>query len=273
MGDIDTTVEIKKVCTKRVNESRSPQMNTNGDVVLVSDDSVVESPVFSVESISMGSSDGDPMVPITPHSKGEGVDCRLGVDDSLSPLVFPKKLIDCDSKGGGFIERECDSLSAFSSPNRKLLHCDSLINDGGLFSEDSPCTPKKDVFNPFAPGPDKLNLAPYRRKYTEELKFSVARKLQFDLCTKFTPDSEDVAVSEEEMLFQSVYSDILEAIISTQDKENGKVSFELPLSDGCRTPVRAPRLSGVSDTCPGAPVKGSNRCRRIDKEIIRKLEF
>ncbi|KAH1054859.1 hypothetical protein J1N35_032924 [Gossypium stocksii] len=44
-------------------------------------------------------------------------------------------------------------------------------------------------------------------------------------------------------------------------------------SDGSKTPPSAPCLNGVSDTCPGAPIKLTGRSRVTDLGFCRKLEF
>ncbi|KAL2457873.1 Uncharacterized protein Adt_46155 [Abeliophyllum distichum] len=162
-----------------------------------------------------------------------------------------------------------------SSPNVPCSN--SYLNNHPNFpNEDSPRTPKENVFDPFAPGPDKLLLAPHHGKCTEESRINVVRQLNFmstaNLFRDANRDANEETILDEE--FESVYGTLLEAIISEQTKELvAKALSEVSESDGFRTPTSAPRLSGVADTCPRAPVKSSSKCRVIDKELCRKLEF
>ena len=52
-------------------------------------------------------------------------------------------------------------------------HIDSDNENG------SPRTPKGVLFNPFAPGPEDMVRAPQSRKYHEEVRNNIVRKLQF----------------------------------------------------------------------------------------------
>ncbi|KAH1030334.1 hypothetical protein J1N35_042508 [Gossypium stocksii] len=88
----------------------------------------------------------------------------------------------------------------------------------------SPRTPKDGIFDPFAPS---------YSKYVDEMRITVARRLNFDISV-------------------------------------GTVECD---SDGSKTPPSAPCLNGVSDTCPGAPIKLTGRSRVIDLGFCRKLEF
>jgi hypothetical protein len=143
------------------------------------------------------------------------------------------------------------------------------IDDG------SPRTPKDDVFDPFAPGPDDLALAPLCNKYLHVSKGIIARRLNFDFSSIEAVEEEAGAqpLSDEEML-ESVYENLLQVIISKQTEGLlSGISHVDCDSDGCRTPPSAPRLSGVADTCPGAPMKPTGKPRNIDLGLCRKLDF
>ena len=62
--------------------------------------------------------------------------------------------------------------------------------------------------------------------------------------------------SDEEIMFKFVYESVLEAIISNQ---TAKISSPESDSDGFKTPTSAPRLKGVAETCPGAPLKPTRK--------------
>lgn len=143
------------------------------------------------------------------------------------------------------------------------------------------CTPKYSVFGPFAPGRDTFLLASHPTKYIQESGDNVVRRqLTFgeSTCCCIPRTNTVTAISEEEeILFQTVYKSLLEAIISMQTK--GIPSPRISLSqtsvvvDGFATPCSATGLSVVAETCPGAPVKLSRKITRIQKGLCRRLEF
>lgn len=129
-------------------------------------------------------------------------------------------------------------------------------------------TPKGLGFDPFAPGPDELMLAPQCKKYFTDSRAKVTRQLYFEETLNF---SENVGtVSEDEMLFELLYNSLLQVI---NEDLHLKASTPLSDSDGYKTPTSAPHLSGVSDTCPAAPMKPVSRYKRIDKGLCKKLIF
>lgn len=202
-------------------------------------------------SLSASTGNGSSLEPVTPDSNPESEDQFYGFS---SPLTLYS-----------------------SSPN--LLCLNSYQNNHKNFpNEDSPQTPKETVFDPFAPGPDKLLLAPHGGKCMEESRINVVRQLNFNSTANLLGDANHEANKEiilgEEKLFESVYGTLLEAIISEQTQELvAKALTQVSESDGYRTPTSAPCLNGVADTCPGAPVKSTSKFRVIDKELCRKLEF
>ncbi|KAJ4972352.1 hypothetical protein NE237_005451 [Protea cynaroides] len=142
-------------------------------------------------------------------------------------------------------------------------------------SDPSPRTPKEDVFDPFAPGPDELMLAPRCKKYLEESRNHVWRRLNFDSGIEpFEVGNSMKSISQEQLFIETVYESILEEIVSQQVEALEGVSLPFGIDcDGCRTPELLPLLNGVAETCPGAPVKPTRKLRNIDKELCRKLEF
>ncbi|PIM97272.1 hypothetical protein CDL12_30259 [Handroanthus impetiginosus] len=169
-------------------------------------------------------------------------------------------------------------LTCVSSPHNVICFNSNLSKSPTSPNGDNAHTPKESVFDPFAPGPGKFMLAPHPRKYMEGLGTNVAQKLNF-MCAKsligdINCETSRETTSEEDNLFESVYNAILDAIVSEQTKElvtNAKT--QVSDSDGFRTPNFARRLSGIAETCPGAPVKSTSKCRNIGKELCRKLEF
>ncbi|KAI3676568.1 hypothetical protein L1987_86179 [Smallanthus sonchifolius] len=133
---------------------------------------------------------------------------------------------------------------------------------------DSPRTPKAAVFDPFAPGPDNLLLAPRSMKYLQESRSYVERKLSFNsVMTK--NDCKHVSESaleddaDDDMLLEAVYDSLLECIIAKQAEgilgEISAVDSSSP--DSFTTPPFAPRLTGIAETCPDAPLKPVKKSR------------
>lgn len=121
-------------------------------------------------------------------------------------------------------------------------------------------TPKETLFDSFAPASDKFLLAPHHRKYREESRNLVVRRLDFT--TAEFRNASTTCSDEEERLFEIVYSTIVEAILA-----------EAAAPAPTPTPGTPPLLTGVADTCPAAPIKLARKQRCIDKEICKKLEF
>uniref|UniRef100_A0A6N2KAC5 Uncharacterized protein n=1 Tax=Salix viminalis TaxID=40686 RepID=A0A6N2KAC5_SALVM len=185
--------------------------------------------------------------PVTPDSIKETGDFPL------SPATLVKKLP--------------KALSFTTITNRSEDHLDNFS---------SPRTPKDGVFDPFAPGHEDKILAPQCKKYYDEARASVVRRLNFTSSFRALRNEsfgDDVELSDEEM-FESVYESLLEAIVLKQTEgaleEMTKLEWD---SDDCTTPPAAPILTGVPDTCPAAPLKRKGKSRTIDLGLCRKLEF
>ncbi|KAB1224687.1 hypothetical protein CJ030_MR2G024687 [Morella rubra] len=184
--------------------------------------------------------------PITPESAKEIGDVSI---DSKSPVTL------------------LDKVASFES------NSDSDKVPFGCFNDTSPRTPEDGVFDPFAPGPDDIALAPLGNKCHHEFKGIIPRRLNFDFSSveAVAVEAGAQSLSDEEM-FEAVYENLLEAIVSKQAEVlHSGISGVDSDSDGCKTPPLAPLLNGVADTCPGAPVKSSGKSRDIDLGLCRKL--
>ncbi|XP_054784660.1 unknown protein 1 [Prosopis cineraria] len=193
------------------------------------------------------------LVPITPDVDRENGDFRIDLQSPLTVIKKPFKLSDIDS-------------------NCKENGCKVTLVDNG-----SPKTPEDGVFDPFAPGPEIMARAPLCKKYANDLRSCVARRLNFnpsaDAVQHKSFGYDEESLSDQEM-FESVYENLLEAILSTQAEsilaEIPDVAYD---PEDCKTPPSAIRLNGIADTCPGAPVKPGNKQRIIPVGLRRKLEF
>lgn len=146
---------------------------------------------------------------------------------------------------------------------------------------DSPGTPKNSVFDPFAQGPDHLMLAPRCQKYNEDSQTSAARRLKFKESPSFVrysghnDNNSKEAICVEETLFETVYNNLLEVIVSEQNEEFlAGISNHTSYSSGDRTPTSSPLLSGIAETCPAAPKKPTTKFRNINmSSLCKRLEF
>lgn len=171
-----------------------------------------------------------------------------------------------------------DFMSAFISPFSIGSNSHMLHNGDNIYmneDDDCPSTPKAGVFDPFAPGSDDLLMAPVSMKYLEESRTYVARRLNFtSLVTKnIYEKGEGVCESalDDDMLLEAVYKSLLEAIVSKQAED---IISEISAShDALTTPPSAPRLTGIAETCPGAPFKHVKKSRNIDLGLCRRLAF
>ncbi|KAA8517577.1 hypothetical protein F0562_017793 [Nyssa sinensis] len=182
---------------------------------------------------------------------------------------------DSNRESGDFIFDFTSPLTLVSSPP-KGVSFDSHWNVDP--TDNSSHTPKAAVFDSFAPGPDKLMLAPHCNKYLKESQSNVARRLNFNASIKCSGDgnkgNDAKPISDEAILLETVYGTLLEAIVSK--KAEGlfaEISPPDPGSSGFMTPTSAPRLNGITETCPGAPMKPTRKSRSIDQWLCRKLEF
>ncbi|XP_008788044.1 unknown protein 1-like isoform X1 [Phoenix dactylifera] len=139
-------------------------------------------------------------------------------------------------------------------------------------------TPTESIFNPFAPGPEDLMLAP-KKKMTRESKIPLRRQLQFDSCSDSMENveanaSEDAA--QEDRFLKLICKSFFDLIVSSELKEISveRLPVESNPSEGFKTPTSLPFLTGVAETCPAAPMRPHGlKARRLSPYICRKLDF
>ncbi|XP_061368501.1 uncharacterized protein LOC133311460 [Gastrolobium bilobum] len=158
----------------------------------------------------------------------------------------------------------------------KLACIDSERNASGSVDNNncSPRTPKDGVFDPFAHGPDYMARAPYSNKCLDESRIGVARQLNFHVVQQQNPFHDAESLSDNDM-FESVYENILQVIVSNQSEEGVSVLMSNVECDSvdCKTPPSPPHFTGIADTCPGAPRKPACKPRNIQPGLCKKLEF
>lgn len=223
----------------------------NGEVKLVK----LEENCVNVEAKTVVKHSPPSMMPVSPHASDEGIQVPSDFTMPSTVLTSPPELACVVA------HKKCP---APGSPDAS-----------------SPCTPKEGFFDPFAPGIDDFMMAPRGSKYSQETRSSAARSLNFGSSVKVAIDeyceSDAETASEEEMLLEFLYGDLLEVIVSTQvysvphEMCLDEVLVKHVILDGFKTPE--PLLTGIADTCPPAPVKFARKVVKIDRGLCRKLEF
>ncbi|KAF8007580.1 hypothetical protein BT93_K1548 [Corymbia citriodora subsp. variegata] len=201
---------------------------------------------------AVGDGDNDNLGPNTPDAGREDGDSFVSLK---SPLSLPEMMLEADALD-----------SSRESGDQALPDVDQTS---------SPHTPKHSVFDPFAPGPEDLLLAPRCDKRLDEWRCSVVRRLKFRgfACSlEDRIDAKCLSASSDEEIVESVYDTILEVVIMSR---MGEVSASISDSDftKCKTPCSPPLLNGIAETCPGAPMKSSMGSRNTSLGTCRKLLF
>ncbi|KAM0064556.1 putative cyclin-dependent protein kinase inhibitor SMR11/SMR16 [Helianthus debilis subsp. tardiflorus] len=208
----------------------------------------------------------------------------METEEDLCLLSSPSSMVDNGGFGLRPITPESNKegsevTSCFTSPLTLVPSHMNVDEDEG----DNPSTPKDVVFDPFAPGPDSLMLAPRSVKYLQESRSYVERRLNFN-SMKTKNDCELVsksALEDDMLLVEAVYDSLLECIISKQAEDIlGEISaVDSSSSSSSRSPDAlmtpfGPRLTGIAETCPDAPLKPVvKKSRYIDHSLCRKLEL
>lgn len=157
-----------------------------------------------------------------------------------------------DKNSTNLVDNNVSSLCPIT-PYKESANSTTFTSSPLKEDDQCPSTPVEDVFDSFTSG---LN----RFKHVEKPESHVARRLKFN-----SDDKELVS----ETKYETVYESVLEAIIN---KEAEDVIAEIMENDVFKTPP-GPRLSGIAETCPGAPLKRIKRSRNVDVRFCRKLEF
>lgn len=139
-------------------------------------------------------------------------------------------------------------------------------------------TPTESIFDPFAPGPEDLMLAP-KKKMRRESKIPLRRQLDFDSCDDSLENVEANAfedAAQEDRLFELIFKSFFELIVSSQANEISaeRLRVESNASEGFGTPTYLSFLAGIAETCPDAPMRlHASKARRLSPDICRKLDF
>ncbi|PIA43581.1 hypothetical protein AQUCO_01900168v1 [Aquilegia coerulea] len=227
-------------------------------------------------------------VVVVNHQKGS---CFLETSNELSKVINGARVSllhpTAQSPEKNNKEEEEEQVAVVLDVNSPLT-CDSSEDEVLDNFDLSPRTPKDYVFNPFAPGPDDLMLAPQGKRFAKKSLFKVVRRLNFDSSavsiddTKkeiFNDDDDDENnVEVEEVLLDKMYKSFLDVIVSMQtqgdvEKEKEKEGVIHENFSGFTTPTHLPLLNGIAETCPGAPIKSRQCCKKMDLGFCKKLDF
>lgn len=199
--------------------------------------------------------------PKTPNLNQENIDLPCGT--KTSPV---------------FISSPLSSVIGFNSPTNGSPKTPKGVFPAEVDTSDnsSPKTPKG-VFDPFAPGPDNLELAPICKKVLKMPWKFTPRQLKFDDFDECLENRNqildcDIETMSEEMILESVYTSLLEAVVQ-KEIEVFLAKNPPPFTTiTVKTPPDG-RLTGIADECPAAPIKTlTSKSSNIDI-IRRKLEF
>ncbi|XP_020594111.1 unknown protein 1-like [Phalaenopsis equestris] len=172
------------------------------------------------------------------------------------------------------------SLESNQCCNDDIQPSEPVINKSSDQTKDNEMTllcqtPAESKFDPFAPGPDELMLAPKKMKSSYP---PLQRLLSRDLII----NSEEIAGTDltedpnaEECFLELIFTSLLELIISTKLMEisvNNRAA-ESDKIEECKTPTSLPFLTGFAETCPPAPRRPTLFSKRFDHSICRKLDF
>lgn len=237
---------------------------------------------MDVEANGNVSSKGQSLSQLSALEKLNLGDCLTKDEAAGEMLKLPKKPSDSIVPATPDLKQDAlDFKSPISCLPKAMALCFSS-QDGILSSNgDSPRTPKESVFDPFAPGPEQLLLAPLCLKKTGDPRIGVARMLNFEECTRvlnFEECGENAtnmdAITSDEQLLGKLYRMLLQIVISKHTEEV-LVGNPTPVSDsdGDRTPTSPQLLSGIAESCPAAPKKTARKFISIDKGLCKKLEF
>ncbi|CAM0950435.1 unnamed protein product [Alopecurus aequalis] len=140
-------------------------------------------------------------------------------------------------------------------------------------------TPRGNIFDPFAPGPDEAFCGAPKKKLLRGVEALSRRKLIFEAddfpVRRLSYEFDDS--QEEELYLQGVCKMFLDLIFSnqvleaTQDRES--LIDASPPPESYKTPESQPRLTGIADTCPDAPLRPSLKMLKLSPSICRKLDF
>ncbi|KAL5991406.1 hypothetical protein ACLOJK_012315 [Asimina triloba] len=226
-------------------EKMQPELYSSSDDTLCSNKRILEANDAEPSKVASGSN----LAPVTPVADRGNREALAGSDTPITWVSSPAAAVASSSDG-----------------------TETGDNDSGVR------TPKRRVFDPFAPGPDELMFAP-RKKPLEETRARTIRRLDFESRSDLTEGAgeNDLEDMREENILESVYESFLDAIVSKQAEgilaENPSLEPGFD-DDGFKTPTSSPLLNGIAETCPGAPMKPMAKVRNfIGVDICRKLEF
>lgn len=219
------------------------------------------------------------------HSELPGVLVDFGKCNGKLAALSPITPNPCRENGDS-VSMTNSPLSSESPKSPNMDGFNSTESDGtvGSGQDNSPRTPKDGVFDPFAPGPEEMLLAPLCKRLVKKSQKIVARRLDFlddgdddddGDDSKSGEESKDLEIIFEKTILDAVYGTLLKAIVlkHTEDfiAEHSPSESENLLAAPTSPP---PSLNWIAETCPGAPMKAmAGKSRNIDPGLCRKLEF
>ncbi|ONK61736.1 uncharacterized protein A4U43_C08F33040 [Asparagus officinalis] len=214
-------------------------------------------------------------------------DSKIEGQKSLDSVSFTSPIVE-EANGVKLINGDGELYPLTPSPDSEAVEISSASDQTDDLEILTDCeTPTGNLFNPFAPGPEELVLAPLK-KMQREFKIPTRRQLNFDTCCDFEEKVVPAIADEEDCILESVCKSFIELIVSNQlkeicnedlveEEEEEEDREEDNLSDdtfeGFKTPTSVPLLTGIAETCPDAPMRPSSKTRKFDQTVCRKLDF
>lgn len=170
--------------------------------------------------------------------------------------------------------------SAEKSDKVSTLMESKNINAGVNLWPKTPCLDKENIksTSPSTPIDDVLDTCGSGYNHMKHPITSVSKKLEFG--PNGMNDSVSENVFENGSLMETVYESVLEAIICNQAEDilaeiMATGSSHDASRDVVMTPTSVARLTGLAETCPGAPVKAKRvgRLKDVNMSLCRKLDF
>ncbi|XP_074585788.1 uncharacterized protein LOC141841515 [Curcuma longa] len=135
-------------------------------------------------------------------------------------------------------------------------------------------TPLKSIFDPFAPAPEELVVAPMKRTL-KSMQIPHLRKLKLYDCGDSTQT--ECHAPEEDQLLELLSQTFFELIVSSQLQEISACKLldqdQQEHSKYANTPLSLSLLTGIAETCPPAPKREPAESTKLDPGVCRQLDF
>uniref|UniRef100_A0A0D9XWB7 Uncharacterized protein n=2 Tax=Leersia perrieri TaxID=77586 RepID=A0A0D9XWB7_9ORYZ len=163
---------------------------------------------------------------------------------------------------------------AITPPEKETIESSISVKVANEYPSYGCQTPRENIFDPFAPGPEEAACAP--KKVIKVPEVPSRRQLSFDSgeypVKRLNYEFDDC--EEDDQFLERIWKMFIDLIISKQALERtgeGLIDSSSPVR--CETPSSAPLLTGMADVCPDAPLRQPVKAVQLSPSICRKLNF